>query len=288
VKAIVCIRQVAFIYVELEAEESIREIEPEKVLYRLNPYDEIAAEEAVRIKERHEGWEVDLITVGPARAEAALRSCFALGADRMMRLDGEVWDPWLIAATLANVIRESDYDLVLCGKKAIDTNDGLVGAFLAELLGIGYVSRIVGLEVPAGEPRMVVADRYLGRGDRQRLECALPALFTVEKGLNEPRYPTLLNRLRAEREQVEVIPGASIELDMDEEMDVMRHMKLVRPRPRPKKVFTPETSLTARERMRLLMSGHAQRKEKRLLEGRDEDIARKILEVLVEQKVIRR
>jgi electron transfer flavoprotein beta subunit len=105
------------------------------------------------------------------------------------------------------------------------------------------------------QQKKAVADRYLGRGDRQVVECSLPALFTVEKGLNDPRYPSLANRLSAEREDIEVIEPASLGFSTDNDMDLTRYMTLSPPRPKPRKIFTPESNLSASERMRLLMSG---------------------------------
>lgn len=283
-KVVVCIKQVIYVYGDLPLRGIRNEIDPEKVVAMINPYDEIAVEEAARIKERYHDCEVVLITVGPPASEESLRYSFALCGDRMIRINCESGDPWSISVILAEVMKDLNYDIILCGKKAIDSNAGLVGSFIAESLNIPQISRIVRLEL-LPEQKKAVADRYLGRGDRQVVECSLPALFTVEKGLNDPRYPSLPNRLSAEREEVEVIELASLGVSTDNEMDLTRYLTLSPPRPKPRKIFTPESNLSASERMRLLMTGHMTEKKAGLLKGNPEDIAGKVVEILTQEKV---
>jgi electron transfer flavoprotein beta subunit len=284
-KVVVCIKQVRYVYGDLPLRGIRNEIDPEKVVHMINPYDEIAVEEAARIKERYNDCEVVLITVGPPASEESLRYSFALGGDRMIRVNCGSGDPWCISVILAEVIKDLNYDIVLCGKKAIDSNAGLVGSFIAELLNIPQVSAIINLEL-LPQQKKAVADRYLGRGDRQVVECSLPALFTVEKGLNDPRYPSLPNRLSAEREDIEVIEPASLGFSTDNDMDLTRYMTLSPPRPKPRKIFTPESNLSASERMRLLMSGGMTEKKSGLLKGNPEDIAGKVVEILIQEKVV--
>ena len=96
----------------------------------LNPYDEIAVEESIRIKEKFNDCEVVVITVGPSFCDKILRYSFAMGIDKMIRIDIDTFDPWVTASALAFVIKQLNYDLVMCGKKAIDNNAGQVGTFL--------------------------------------------------------------------------------------------------------------------------------------------------------------
>ena len=284
-KIVVCIKRVRYVYYDQPLFENKNEIDPEKMVFMINPYDEIAVEEAVRIKERYPGCEVVLITVGPTASEETLRYSFGLGGDRMIRIDYESSDPWSISALLSQTVQDLGFDIILCGTKAIDTNEGLVGVFMAEALNIPLVSRIVRLKV-FPEDKKVEVDRYLGRGDRQVVECNLPALFTVEKGLNDPRYPTLSNILAAEREEIEVIDPNSFGFHMDYGMDLTQYMTLSLQRSKPKKIFTPDSHLSASERMRLLMTGHMTEKKGSLLEGKPEDIASKVVDVLIKEKVI--
>ena len=284
-KIVVCIKRVRYLYHDLPLFENRNEIDPEKMVFMINPYDEIAVEEAIRIKERYPDCEVVLITVGPAASEEALRYSFSFGGDRMIRVDYESSDPWSISALLSETVKDLRCDIILCGTKAIDTNAGMVGVFMAEALNIPQVSRIVRLEL-FPEKKMVEVDKYLGRGDRQIVKCNLPALFTVEKGLNDPRYPTLSNRLSAEREEIEVIDPSSLGFFMNSEMDLTRYMTFSLPISKLKKIFTPESHLSASERMKLLMTGHMTEKKGSLIEGKPKEIASKVVDVLVQEKVI--
>lgn len=285
-RVLVCIKQITYFYHPFALDASESSLDLEKMALMLNPYDEVAVEAAVRIKERYGDCEIVAITAGLPNSEKALRYAFAMGADKMVRIDFEGFDPWLTALALANTVQGMQFDIVLCGEKAIDNNAGQVGSFLGELLEVPQVSGIVGLEL-FPERKMALADRYLGRGgDRQIVGCPLPALFTVEDGLNYPRYPTLGRRLLAEKEKVEVIKIDIHKLRTDKNMDLTASMRLSPPRPKPKKTFTPDSSLSASERMRLIMSGGVTEKTGKLLQGKADEVAEKILDVLVQEGIV--
>lgn len=284
-RVIVCIKQIVYVYHPIAIDSPGGYIDPEKIVYMLNPYDEVAIEAAIRIKENFSGSRVTVITAGPPRTNEALRYAFAFGADRMIRINYLGLDAWSISLVLAEVIRDLEFDVILCGKKAIDTNDNTVGPFLAELLNVAQVSGIVGLKL-LPEDRRAIVERYLGKGDRDVIECSLPALFTVEKIMNDPRYPTVPNRLLAEKQKIEEIEGSSFSLKFDPEIDLTKFMSLSPPRPKPKKLFTPDSKLPANERMRLIMSGGMADKKSDLLNGKPEDVAKKIMEILIQEKMI--
>jgi len=285
-RIIVCIKEVGHIYYPIAIDASTQHIDKEKMVWMLNPYDEIAVEEAVRIKENLNNCEIIIITVGPPRVEKALRYSFAFGADKMLRINYKSSDPWSTALVLAKVIEPLKYDLLLCGKKAIDNNGRQVGSFIADLLNIPQVSGIVKLELVSGTSKRAIAERYLGKGDRQVVECSLPAMFTVEIGLNDPRYPSLRNRLIAEKEEIQVIDISSLELQFDRVADLTTHMNFSPRRPKPKKVFTPDSNLSADERMKLIMSGGNVDKKSDLLENGPEDLAKELSKFLVQHKIV--
>jgi len=284
-RVVVCIKQIGYVYHPIAINASRDHIDPEKMVFMLNPYDEIAVEEAIKIKNNLNNCEVIVITVGPPRAEEALRYAFAMGADKMIRINYEGSDSWLISLALAKIIKDLSCNLILCGKKAIDSNGNQVGSFLAELLDIPQVSGIVGLEV-LPEKKKAIADRYLGKGDRQVVECNLPALFTAENGINDPRYPSLPNRLSSEKKDIEVMGLSCLGLCIDQEIDLTKFMTFLPPRPKPKKLFTPDSNLSASERMKLIMSGGFNEKKSDLIEGKAEDIAKKVMEVLDQEKLL--
>jgi len=284
-RIVVFVKQIGYVYHPLAIESVGGVIDPEKMVYMLNPYDESALEEAIQIKERFPGCEVIIITAGPPRDEEALRYAFAFGADRMIRINTESLVPWSIASLLVEVIRNLNLDIILCGKRATDTNDNQVPTLVAELLNLVQVSGIISLE-PFPKEEKAMVERYLGKGDREEIECKLPALFTVEKGLNDPRYPTLPNRLLAEKHEIEVIEESSLGARLDNVPDLSVSAQLTPPRPKPKKAFTPDTHLSPGERLKLIMSGGAADKKSDLIEGIPEELANKIMEVLIQEKVI--
>jgi electron transfer flavoprotein beta subunit len=284
-KIIVCIKQVAFICHPIAIDRKGGDIDREKVVYMLNPYDEAAVEEAIRIKERAVDAEIILLTLGPPRAEEALRYAFSMGADSMIRIDGDIADPFTVSFILKSVIKKMGFDIILCGKKAIDSNDCMVGTFLAESLNIAHVAGILKLDV-FPEEKLALAERTLGRGDREVVDCSLPALFSVELGINSPRYPTLPNRFKADKKKIEVIEMSSIDVGLSKNTGLGRLTNLSPPRPRPKKIFTPDSSLSAAERRRLMMSGGKTTKKGDLIEGEPDKVAETILNVLIQEKIV--
>jgi electron transfer flavoprotein beta subunit len=207
-KIVVCVKGVDFAHCASVVDLGSGAPNRASTVYMLNPYDELAVEEAIRHKERLRDAEITLITAGSARSEGALRYACAMGGasvDRLVRVDLDTGaDAWMTATALADVIRARGFDVVLCGKEAIDTGGGQVGSYIAERLDVAHVAAINRLTIEPGS-RMAVVERPLGRGERERIECDLPALLTVDLGINEPRYPTFRNRTRSRAMPIEVV-----------------------------------------------------------------------------------
>lgn len=285
-RVVVCIKQIGHICHPVGLDRKGGVIEPEKMVYMLNPYDEVALEEAIRIKEKFPGTEVVALTLGPPRSEEVLRYASALGADTLIRIDGDAPDPRATAALLAKIIADLEYDLILCGKKAMDRNGSMVGSFIAEILDIGQTTGILKLDV-FPEKQKARVERSIGKGDRELIECSLPALFTVERGMNEPRYPALPNRLRAQKQKIEQIAVSLHDPALGTESGLGGLPNFAPPRLKPKKVFTPDSRLSASERMRLIMSGGGKTAKKGdLIEGTPEKAAEAIMNVLVREKMV--
>lgn len=175
------------------------------VTYWLNRFDEFAVEAAIGLKESRPGVEVDAATVGPARAAQVLERAVGMGADRGRHLLSETdWDlpPWAVARHLAALA--GDYDLVICGAMSEDEMNGQTGPMLARLLGRPWATYVMALEVSI-DGRVISVEREIEGGRRDCLELDLPALITVQSGLNRPRYPSLSNVLRAKAQPPEVI-----------------------------------------------------------------------------------
>lgn len=173
----------------------------------LNEWDECAIEEALRIRERL-GGEVLVGSVGRATAEAALRRCLAMGADRAVRVDTEPWDPISVAMALASWVGGESPDLVLCGAQSSDSVQGATGAALAELLGFPCVAVVAQLAWDGS--RVAVAHRELEGGLVDVMEIDMPALITLQTGTNKPRYPTLRSIKQADKAEIAVLPGPNV------------------------------------------------------------------------------
>ncbi len=285
-KIVVCIKQVGFVYYPAAVDLATGEIDLGKIVFMLNPYDEVAVEEAISIREQVANSEVVIITAGGPETEKALRYAFAMGADRMIRINYVSADSWSTSLALSVAIEKNGYDMVFCGKKAIDSNGNQMGSFIAERLQIPQVSGIVSMDLAVSE-RKVIVERYLGKGDREEVECDLPALFTVEMALNDPRYPTLPKRFAAEKKVVEIIDPKALGISPEQEVSLTEIRKISLPRPKTRKVFTPDSSLSAADRIKQMMSGGAKSREAGdVLEGTPEELAGHIVKFLVQEKVV--
>lgn len=203
-KIAVLVKQVADTAARIELLPDGSAVKLDGVQMVLNPYDEFAVEQAILVKEA-EGGEVVVFNIGPAAADEAVKTALAMGADRAVVLRDEEavgFDAALIAAALAKMIeKEGGFDLVFCGKQATDSDTHQVGPALAEHLGLPAVSFITRFELAGGEATV-------GReaeGVKETLAVTLPALFTCQKGLNEPRYPSLPGIMQAARKPKEIL-----------------------------------------------------------------------------------
>lgn len=215
-KIIVCIKQVPDTAARIRIAASGKEIVTSELTYVVNPYDEYAVEEALRIREKTEG-EVVVISMGPDRVSEAIRTTLAMGADRGIHLRDSAFegsDPYATSKLLAKVISGMEYDLILCGKQAVDDNASFVGPALAEFLGIPQATVITKLELSA-DRKSITVEREI-EGGKEVLELPLPALVTAQKGLNEPRYASLPGIMKAKKKEIKVMDAASVGMAPDE------------------------------------------------------------------------
>ncbi len=166
----------------------------------INPYDEYAVEQGLLLREAAGGGTVTVVSVGPARAAEALRTALAMGADEAALVDDERLagaDEYAVSRVLAAVLSSlgAAPDVVLGGNFSVDNGAGQVAVRLAALLGLPHVASVTALSVDGGVAR-AVRD---AEGDAETYEVPLPALFTAQQGLNEPRYPTLPGILKAKK-----------------------------------------------------------------------------------------
>lgn len=207
---LVCVKRVPDTGARIEIEEEGPGIKKETVPWVLNPYDEFAVEEAIRVKERF-GANVTLITAGAEGGEEILKKGVAMGADDAVYIKDpslEGMDGVEAAKVISLAIKDLPFDIIFCGKQAADGDGGVTGGALAVLLCIPLVSSVKRLEIFPEENRAEALREI--EGGMEALECRLPALFTAQKGLNEPRYPTLQGIMRAKRCQVRYIDLCSL------------------------------------------------------------------------------
>jgi len=205
---IVCIKQVpdteelGKVKVNPETNTLVREGVPSII----NPFDENALEEALRLKEK-KGGKVTVLSMGPPQAEEALRKALAMGADKAILLSDKVFagsDTLATSYTLAMAIKKiGDFGLILSGKQAIDGDTAQVGPGIAEWLNIPQLTYIRRLEVNDNKIR---AERVL-EDSFEVVEAPLPALVTVTKDINDPRYPSLRGLLKAKKEKIPIWSG---------------------------------------------------------------------------------
>jgi len=210
-KIIVCIKQVPDTETRIKIGSDGKSIATADIKYIVNPYDEYAVEEGLKIKEKL-GGEVTVVTVGPQRADEAIRECLARGVNNGVRIWDDTFEkiePLGVAKVLAKAIGNMGYDLIICGKQAIDDDSSQVGILLAEMLGIPQVAIVTKAEVTEKSAKL---HRQI-EGGTEVVEIPLPGLFTTQKGINEPRYPSLKGKMNAKKAKIEVIDGKSLGVD---------------------------------------------------------------------------
>lgn len=253
---IVCMKQVPDTETLIKIKPDGSGIVTDDIKYVMNPYCEYAVEESLRIKEKFSGQSI-LITMGAQRAVESLRTGLAMGADRSIHLNDPAFegaDGFATAKVLAEVIKKETFDLILCGKQAVDDDMAQVGPSLAELLNLPHVTLITKLEISADKKKAKV-EREVD-GGKEVIEVGLPAVFTCQKGLNEPRYASLPGIMKAKKKEVKAINLAASGLPADQVGGAGAKTKILKYIPPPSrlagKVITGEIVDVAKQLVKLL------------------------------------
>ena len=189
-------------------------IKTEDIKWVINPYDEFAVEEALRIRSAH-GGTVTIISAGPERSVEAIRTALAMGADKGMLIKSpaaDKCDGLGIARILAAALKNIKFDLIIAGQRAVDDDNFQVGTAVAEFLSIPNISLVIKEEIADGKIRCC----RTVEGGTVVLEAPLPALFTTQKGLNEPRYASLPGIMKAKRKPLDIKSLSDIGIDASE------------------------------------------------------------------------
>lgn len=208
---IVCIKQTFDTEADIDL-DSEGKVSTKNVKLIINPYDEFALEEGIRLKEKF-GGEITLVTLGGSQAPEALLNALAKGADKAVHISApslEEVDEWLAAEILAKAIASLPYDIILAGRIAIDDGSSQVAVRLAEKLDLPSVSTVVKMEIN-GTLATVVREID---GGTETVEVSLPAVITAQKGLNgnEPRYPTVVGIMKAKKKEIKNLTLADLDL----------------------------------------------------------------------------
>ena len=177
-------------------------MDPAGVKFILNPYDEFAVEEALRLRDKHKG-EVTVISIGPAAVKDAIRQGLAMGADKGILVTGEKNDSFQVAEMLASAIKPLAPDLILLGKQSIDFDGMEIAPMLSEMLGLPAATVVVSLNIEGGTATI---EKEI-EGGREVIELTMPCIIAAQKGLNDPRYPSLPNIMKAKQKPIQEISG---------------------------------------------------------------------------------
>jgi electron transfer flavoprotein beta subunit len=252
-KIVVCVKQVPDTETRVKIAASGDAISDADVAnWIVSPYDEFAIEEAIRIKEA-KGGEVVLVTVGPERAQSALRTGLAMGADSALHVKDaalDASDTLGVARALAAAIRTvAPFDLVLCGQQGVGGDNSQVPGMLAELLDVPQVTVAVKIELQEGS---ALVEREVD-GGRETWETPLPALVSAQKGLNEPRYASLKGIMAAKKKPIQALDAAALGLDAAALAAKVKVTAMELPPARPAvKMIEGDSDTQAKELIRLL------------------------------------
>jgi electron transfer flavoprotein beta subunit len=220
-KLLVAVKRVVDYAVKIRVKTDGSGVELANVKMSMNPFDEIAVEEAVRLKEKGGATEIVVVSVGPAKAQETIRTALAIGADRGILVetpDGALVEPLAVAKLLQGIVTAEKADLVIMGKQAIDDDCNQTGQMLAALLGWPqgtFASKVV------PEQGAVAVTREVD-GGLETVKLKLPAVVTTDLRLNEPRYPSLPNIMKAKKKPLDVKKPEDFGVDIAPRLKVVK------------------------------------------------------------------
>jgi electron transfer flavoprotein beta subunit len=262
VKIIVCVKQVLDTAAKIRIKNN--RVDEDGVPRILNPYDEYAVEEALLVRDKFPGSEITVITLGPENSRDALKAALAMGADKAIHLKDPLFDALDnqgVAYLLAQAIRTMSFDLILCGRQAVDDDMAGIGPALAIFLKIPFVSVVTQLRFSSANAEGVIVVRQV-EGGAEEIEASLPALLTCQKGLNVPRLPSLKGIMAAKKKEIAVLDAKAVGFD-------------------------PQNPGAAVNRVRQIdLSLPPVRKKGRILSGSPEETAKELVRVLREEEKV--
>lgn len=246
----VCIKQVPDTETKIKLTADGNWIDTAGVKWIMSPYDEFAVEEALRLKEKNAGSTVTVVSAGPARVAETIRTALAMGADTGIQVDiPETADNNLAAKALAGAIKkQGNADIIFTGKEAIDDGAAQVSQLLAEYLGMPAVTVVLNAEYGAGS---VKCKREVEGGAIEVLETKLPAVIAAQKGMNEPRYASLPNIMKAKKKPITTVSMADAGVSESDQKIRLKNFQLPPPKQAGRKI-EGEPAQQAKELVRAL------------------------------------
>ena len=246
----VCIKQVPDTETKIKLNGDNSWIDTAGIKWIMSPYDEFAVEEALRLREKNAGSTVTVISAGPARVVETIRTALAMGADNGIHVEiPETADNNMAAKALAGALKkEAKVDIVFSGKEAIDDGAAQVSQLTAEYFDMPYVTVVLAVEYGAGT---VKCKREIEGGAFEMLESPMPVLIAAQKGLNEPRYASLPNIMKAKKKEVKMLKAADVGVSDADQKIKYKNLQLPPPKQAGKKI-AGEPAAQAKELVRLL------------------------------------
>lgn len=245
----VCTKQVPDTEAALQVKEG-KSINEENIKWIINPYDEYAIEEALKLKEKIGNASVTVVTLGPSRAESALRTGLAMGAQNAVHIEVNGYlDHKNVARALANAIKKDpEAGVIFIGKQAIDDDAYLTHIYLAHYLDVPVATNVVTFKYENG---VVLVEREIDEGARERIEMQVPCIVGATKGLNTPRYASLMGIMKAKK--IPIKKYSTADLGIDNVTNYVQVEKLFAPPEKPQgRVLQGEPEDTVKELVKLL------------------------------------
>ncbi len=218
-KVLVPVKRVVDYNVKIRVKPDETGVETANVKMSMNPFDEISVEEAVRLKESGTANEVVIVSVGPQQSQETIRTALAMGADRgvLVQTDEDV-EPLAIAKLLKTVAEKENPDVVIAGKQAIDDDSNQVGQLLAAMLGWSQATNASKIQLGESETEVV---REID-GGLETVKVKMPAVITVDLRLNEPRYASLPNIMKAKKKPIDTMTPDDLEVDITPRLKTLK------------------------------------------------------------------
>lgn len=203
-KVLVCVSKTPDTTTKITFSGDNKSVNYDGVKFIINPYDEHALAKAMELKEK-QGAEITIINMGTADSDQIIRKCFAVGADKGIRIDAEPMSGMQVAMAIASVVKDENFDVILTGRESIDYNGGMVGELLGEMLDIASVSYCSKMDIDGTNVTMT---RFIDGGE-ETLVGQLPVVVSAVKELGEPRIPNMRGIMQARSKKIEVIANTA-------------------------------------------------------------------------------